>query len=249
MRYVVTLLTGIALFFTQTDPTAEPAYVSTLSNFGAAPELHDSVWLNSPQALKLADLRGKVVLIEMWTFDCINCIRTLPYVESWHQAYQDQGLVVIGNHYPEFNYESDLNNLKEAITRLSITYPVLQDNDRETWSAFNNRYWPTIYLIDKNGDIRYLHIGEGRYDTTEQAIQDLLKESYTPPADSAEPTTSLQATDILNVRSAPGIDQTLLGSINPDETYAVLAEMDGWYQIRYQGQDGYVSGDYVTLTP
>ena len=99
-------------------------------------------------------------------------------MREWHNTYSDQGLVVIGNHYPEFSYEEDLDNLKSAIERLEIPYAVAQDNDRATWSAYNNRYWPTLYLIDKQGHLRYTHIGEGRYDETEAAIQALLAESY-----------------------------------------------------------------------
>ena len=103
----------------------------------------------------------------------------IPSLREWHSRYGDQGLVVIGNHYPEFSYEADLNNLKDALVRLEIAYPVAQDNDRRTWGAYNNRYWPTLYLIDKRGHIRYVHIGEGRYAETEAAIQALLHEPYT----------------------------------------------------------------------
>jgi hypothetical protein len=99
-------------------------------------------------------------------------------LREWHNIYGDQGLVVIGNHYPEFNYERDLDNLKDALIRLNVPYPVAQDNDRATWSAYKNRYWPTLYLIDKRGTIRYRHIGEGRYEETESAIQILLAETY-----------------------------------------------------------------------
>ena len=99
-------------------------------------------------------------------------------MREWHNTYKDQGLVVIGNHYPEFNHEKDLDNLKEAIIDLDVPYPVAQDNDGVTWKAYNNRYWPALYLIDKWGQIRYLHIGEGAYTTTEAAIQALLAESY-----------------------------------------------------------------------
>ena len=99
-------------------------------------------------------------------------------MREWHNKYKDQGLVVIGNHYPEFSYEADLGNLKQAVIDLDIPYAVAQDNDRETWSAYRNRYWPTLYLIDKRGDIRYKHIGEGQYAETEAAIQALLAESY-----------------------------------------------------------------------
>ena len=101
----------------------------------------------------------------------------IPSLREWHARYKDQGLVVIGNHYPEFGYEEDLDNLQEAITRLDISYPVAQDNDGATWRAYNNRYWPTLYLIDKRGQIRYVHIGEGAYQETEGAIRALLGEN------------------------------------------------------------------------
>jgi hypothetical protein len=102
----------------------------------------------------------------------------IPSLREWHETYKDQGLVVIGNHYPEFNHERDLGNLRDALQRLDIPYPVTQDNDRQTWGAYNNLYWPTLYLIDKWGHIRYTHIGEGAYDQTEATIQALLAEPY-----------------------------------------------------------------------
>jgi hypothetical protein len=102
----------------------------------------------------------------------------IPSLREWFLEYKDDGLVVIGNHYPEFSYEADLDNLKQALVDLNIPYPVAVDNDRETWSAYNNRYWPTLYLIDKRGYIRYIHIGEGAYEETEQAIITLLNENY-----------------------------------------------------------------------
>jgi thiol-disulfide isomerase/thioredoxin len=147
-----------------------------LENMGPAPELHNEVWLNTDAPLRLADLRGKVVLLEMWTFGCINCKNVIPSLVGWHEKYSDEGLVIIGNHYPEFSYEADLDNLKDAIVRLEIPYAVAQDNDRATWGAYHNRYWPTLYLIDKSGDIRYVHIGEGAYASTEAAIVQLLNE-------------------------------------------------------------------------
>jgi thiol-disulfide isomerase/thioredoxin len=152
--------------------------VRALPRLGQAPELHNPIWLNTDDPLRLADLRGKVVLLEMWTFGCINCQRVVPSLQGWHSRYADQGLVVIGNHYPEFKYEQSLGNLREAVERLGITYPVAQDNDRATWSAYRTRYWPTLYLIDKRGEIRYSHIGEGGYAETEAAIQALLGELY-----------------------------------------------------------------------
>ena len=102
----------------------------------------------------------------------------IPSLRGWHEQYKDQGLVVIGNHYPEFSYEKDINNVKQALIDLDVPYPVAIDNERQTWSAYNNRYWPTLYLIDKQGHIRYIHIGEGAYEETERAIQTLLAEEY-----------------------------------------------------------------------
>jgi thiol-disulfide isomerase/thioredoxin len=164
------------------DPALEqpqaPQVLVELEDFGPAPELRNDVWLNVDAPLRLADLRGQVVLLDMWTFGCINCKNVIPSIREWHHAYGDQGLVVIGNHYPEFNYEEDLDNLKEAIVRLDVPYAVAQDNDGKTWRAYNNRYWPTLYLIDKSGRIRYRHIGEGGYEETEVAIQALLAEPY-----------------------------------------------------------------------
>lgn len=160
----------------ETMQEEEPAV--ELPNLGPAPELQNDTWLNTPEPLRLANLRGKVVLLDMWTFGCYNCKNVIPSLREWYNTYNDQGLVVIGNHYPEFSYEEDLGNLKQAIIQLDVPYPVAQDNERLTWGAYNNRYWPTLYLIDKNGNIRYTHIGEGAYDETEAAIVALLNESY-----------------------------------------------------------------------
>jgi thiol-disulfide isomerase/thioredoxin len=151
---------------------------SALRDYGPAPELHNQVWLNVDQPLHLADLRGQVVLLEMWTFDCINCQHVMPSLKGWYEKYSRQGLVIIGNHFPEFSYEADLDNLKQAIQRFQLPYAVAQDNDGATWSAYANNYWPALYLIDKTGRIRYKTIGEGAYDETEQAITSLLAEAY-----------------------------------------------------------------------
>ena len=149
-----------------------------LADLGPAPELQNEVWLNTPGPLRLADLRGRVVLLDMWTFGCINCQRVVPYLSEWYDRYREQGLVVIGNHYPEFDHERQLGNLQAALEQLEIEYPVAQDNDRRTWGAYRTRFWPTLYLIDKRGHLRYSHIGEGRYAETEAAIQTLLAEVH-----------------------------------------------------------------------
>ncbi|HVM70146.1 MAG TPA: redoxin domain-containing protein [Anaerolineales bacterium] len=145
-----------------------------LRDLGPAPELTNTIWINTDTPLRLANLRGKVVLLEMWTFDCINCRHTIPTLNSWYNTYSSQGLVIIGNHFPEFPVEADLNNLKQAVQELEIQYPVAQDNQGVTWNAYQNRFWPTMYLIDKASHIRYIQIGEGGYAITEAAIQELL---------------------------------------------------------------------------
>jgi thiol-disulfide isomerase/thioredoxin len=231
-------------------PTTEEVYVADYRDYGPAPELLNEVWLNTESPLRLVDLQGKVVLLDMWTFDCINCINIIPYVRQWHQTYASEGLVVIGNHYPEFSYEHDLGNLQAAMVRLDVPYAVAQDNDGATWRAYGNRYWPTIYLIDKRGHIRYTHIGEGGYDRTEQAIQALLRETYTsdPALTVPEAPLNLRPTTTLNVRSGPGIDHSIIGSVNEAMVFVVRGQENGWYQIRYNDGEGYVSGEFVTLS-
>jgi cytochrome c biogenesis protein CcdA/thiol-disulfide isomerase/thioredoxin len=135
-------------------------------------------WFNS-NPLTMKELKGKVVLVDFWTYTCINCIRTLPYLKNWHDKYNDKGLVIIGVHAPEFEFEKSADNVKKAITDFEIKYPVMQDNDFSTWRAYRNQYWPAKYLIDKDGNIRYTHFGEGEYDETELAIQELLAEAGT----------------------------------------------------------------------
>ncbi|HJS80379.1 MAG TPA: cytochrome c biogenesis protein DipZ [Vitreimonas sp.] len=142
-----------------------------------APSLDGGVaWLNSPP-LSLEQLRGKVVLIDFWTYSCINCLRTLPYVQAWADKYRDQGLVVIGVHAPEFAFERDIGNVRRAVRDLGVTYPVVLDNDFAIWRAYDNRYWPAHYFIDANGVIRHHHFGEGDYDESERVIQALLAEA------------------------------------------------------------------------
>jgi thiol-disulfide isomerase/thioredoxin len=160
----------------QADPSM-PKLVS-LPDLGPAPELTNETWLNVDSPLRIADLHGKVVIVEMWTFGCINCQHVMPSLKEWHSKYAEQGLVIIGNHFPEFSYEKDLENLKNAIAENDIQYAVAQDNNGDTWRAYKNHYWPTLYLIDKQGHIRYVHIGEGRYQETEENIKALLEEEY-----------------------------------------------------------------------
>ncbi|OGG17094.1 hypothetical protein A3D77_05785 [Candidatus Gottesmanbacteria bacterium RIFCSPHIGHO2_02_FULL_39_11] len=142
-----------------------------------APEIiPGGVWFNS-EPLTLEQLSGKVVIIDFWTYSCINCQRTLPYLRDWNKKYKDKGLVIIGVHAPEFEFEKSEKNVAEAIKDFKLTYPIVQDNEFETWRAYNNRYWPAKYFIDKEGYIRYSHFGEGAYDESEKVIQELLKEA------------------------------------------------------------------------
>ncbi len=134
-------------------------------------------WLNPETPVTMADLKGKVVLVDFWTYTCINCIRTLPHLTSWYDKYKDQGFVVIGIHSPEFAFEKETKNVENAIKQYNIHYPVAQDNDFKTWKAYSNQYWPAEYLIDSKGVIRRTHFGEGKYDEMEEAIRALLKES------------------------------------------------------------------------
>ena len=133
-------------------------------------------WLNSPP-LTASALRGKVVLIDFWTYTCINWRRTLPYVRAWADKYRDQGLVVIGVHAPEFAFEKDLDNVRWAVKDMRIAYPVALDNDHAIWRAFCNHYWPALYFIDANGLVRHRHFGEGSYEQSEMIIQRLLAEA------------------------------------------------------------------------
>jgi thiol-disulfide isomerase/thioredoxin len=159
---------------TTATATATTAIAAPLKNGPAAPEFTGiTKWLNS-EPITLQQLRGKVVLVDFWTYTCINCVNTLPYVKAWNQKYKDQGLTVIGVHTPEYPFERNTDNVKTAIKRFGISYPVAQDNQYATWNAYNNQYWPAFYLIDRKGQVVYTHFGEGDYAQTEAKIQALL---------------------------------------------------------------------------
>jgi cytochrome c biogenesis protein CcdA/thiol-disulfide isomerase/thioredoxin len=168
-----------------------PAAASSndLPDFGFAPEIRGiDHWLNTPggRPLTIAELHGKVVLVDFWTYSCINCLRTLPHLKAWDEAYRDDGLVIVGVHSPEFAFERVLSNVRAAVRRLGLRYAVALDNDFATWNAFSNQYWPAKYLIDRRGHIRYAHFGEGEYDRTETLIRRLLSaRADEPRAESA----------------------------------------------------------------
>ena len=150
------------------------------SGFKKAPKIIGIAdYLNTTQEELEKEIEGKVVLYDIWTYSCINCIRTLPYITAWDDKYSDQGLLIVGIHSPEFEFEKDPENVKMSIDKHGINYPVVMDNDMETWKAFENRYWPRKYIADHEGFLRYDHIGEGGYQETEKVIQKLLEERAT----------------------------------------------------------------------
>jgi cytochrome c biogenesis protein CcdA/thiol-disulfide isomerase/thioredoxin len=158
-------------------PTNASAAEPVLPDEGPMPELSGAIaWLNSPP-LTREQLRGKVVVIDFWTYSCINCLRALPYTEGWYAKYKDAGLVVIGVHTPEFAFEKERSNVEQAVHDLKISYPVAIDSNYKIWQAFNNEYWPAHYFIDGKGRIRHHHFGEGEYDESERVIQELLREN------------------------------------------------------------------------
>jgi cytochrome c biogenesis protein CcdA/thiol-disulfide isomerase/thioredoxin len=185
-----------------------------LDDFGPAPELTGlSDWINS-SPLTLSGLRGKVVVIDFWTYSCINCLRTLPYLKAWDAAYRKAGLVVLGVHSPEFSFEHVPGNVRNAVRELGVRYPVALDNHFDTWHAFSNQYWPAKYFIDRRGHIRFIHFGEGDYAESEQVIRKLLAEEGEPPPMLAD---------------SPMADAAPSAAITP-ETYL------GWYRLdRYVG--------------
>jgi thiol-disulfide isomerase/thioredoxin len=180
------LLAGLALIASmasgslnaQTRDAEHPVRtVSRLAVAGTTPSLDRATqWLNS-EPLTLAELRGKVVLIDFWTYTCINWLRTVPYVRAWSEKYKDQGLIVIGVHSPEFEFEKNIDNVRRAVKQLEIPYAVAVDSDHAIWRAFRNNYWPALYFIDAQGRIRHHQFGEGDYDKAERVIQRLLSES------------------------------------------------------------------------
>ncbi|MFC8192832.1 cytochrome c biogenesis protein DipZ [Cellulomonas sp. NPDC057328] len=153
---------------------------TVLEDCGPAPELRGiDAWLQTPDGrdLSLEELRGKVVLLDFWAYSCINCQRSVPHVQAWHETYEDAGLVVLGIHTPEYAFERETDNVRDGARRLGMTYPVAQDNSYATWTAYRNRYWPASYLIDAEGDVRHVHQGEGGYDVTEDLLRELLEDA------------------------------------------------------------------------
>jgi cytochrome c biogenesis protein CcdA/thiol-disulfide isomerase/thioredoxin len=184
---------GHGMMMSAAKPSGDLPVEGEIPSFAGA-----TLWLNSPPLTPEA-LRGKVVMVDFWTYSCINCLRALPYVESWYEKYKDHGLVVIGVHAPEFAFEKDPANVRRAVADLKITYPVALDNDYAIWQAFNNQYWPAHYFIDATGRIRGHHFGEGNYDESEQTIRKLL----TDAGQTDLPPAGMGAVKAVGVQAAP----------------------------------------------
>jgi len=203
---------------------AEPAAQVQLDNEGPFPGVDGAVaWLNS-RPLTRESLKGKVVLIDFWTYSCINCLRAIPYVEAWSEKYRNDGLVVIGVHTPEFAFEKDQANVSKAVQDLKITYPVAIDSNYAIWKAFHNEYWPAHYFIDAQGTVRYHHFGEGEYDQSEQVIQQLLKERNA----------NLNVGGFVQVSASGALAAADVDDIQSPETY-----------IGYGRQENYVSPEKI----
>jgi len=173
MKHNLPLYLTLALALTLSTLLLRQSQGSTTGQ--RAPEITNDTWVNS-QPLRLPELKGKVVLVEFWTFGCYNCQNVEPYIKSWHDKFKDRGFVVIGVHSPEFGHERVLKNVQNYVSEHKIQYAIAIDNDYKTWKSYQNHYWPAIYLIDKKGFIRYTRFGEGGYEKTESVIQELLAE-------------------------------------------------------------------------
>lgn len=236
---VIMILTAIAIFFNW-DRNFQSYILKKFPNYGTnltkfeemattkqtprptnyAPELiPGGEWINS-EPLTLESLRGQVVLVDFWTYTCINCQRTLPYIKDWYKKYKDQGFVVIGVHAPEFEFEKDITNVKKAVADFGLEYPIMQDNNFATWRAYNNHYWPAKYLINKNGQIVYTHFGEGDYDITEQRIQELLGVTGDVDNQTTLNYAKTPETYLGSLRAVPSTKLKLIGVWNQQPEYA-----------------------------
>ena len=225
----------------QSEPTATPELPQAQSTGRSGGSVGDQApdftgitnWINS-EPLSIEDLRGKVVLVDVWTYTCINCIRTFPFLRDWHAKYADHGLVIVGVHSPEFEFEKETENVIEAANRNELTWPIAQDNDFKTWRAYNNRFWPSKYLLDRDGVVRYTHFGEGAYGETEQFIRQLLVEIGADLSD-----------DLLELPADQDQDATFTRMLNSDPRSAELTrELYAGYERNFsaimRGSEPYV---------
>ena len=224
---------------TDTPPAMDISHLQAGGDIGdRAAEIEGiTAWINS-DPLTIAELRGKVVLVDFWTYTCINCIRTLPFLKLWNSRYADDGLVIIGVHSPEFEFEKDFDNVTKATMDKGVVWPVALDNDFATWQNYSNRYWPAKYLIDKDGVVRYSHFGEGRYAETEEKIRELVEEA---------------GASVLEDKFSPSLDQkldpTYLGSPHAELTREVYAGYRRNLPDRLYGGGGYVGQEAYYKAP
>lgn len=211
-------------------PPPEDAPASALEKPGAPDFQGAKAWVNG-DPVELTEQRGKVVLVDFWTYSCRNCINTFPYLRAWHDAYADDGLVIVGVHTPEFRFERDVDNVRQATDRYNLTYPVAIDNGYEIWNAYHNRFWPAKYLIDQYGRIQYTHFGEGAYEETEDKIRQLLKEAGHEPGPRAQ------------------VDSKA-GGVRAGQTPELFAShLDGYKQHAIANEEGYEPGQTITYAP
>jgi cytochrome c biogenesis protein CcdA/thiol-disulfide isomerase/thioredoxin len=223
----------------ESSTPAAPAAIQ-LANEGKLPSLDGAVkWLNSPPLLR-DDLKGKVVLIDFWTYSCINCLRSVPYVEAWWEKYKKDGLVVIGVHTPEFAFEKEPANVEKSLSGLKIAYPVAVDSNYAIWKAFNNQYWPAHYFIDAQGTIRYHHFGEGKYQESEEVIQQLLREKNA----------SLKTAGLVQVNADGSQAAPDLGDVASPETYVGYERQQNYIspqKIRHDAAQAYTAPSRLTV--
>ncbi len=216
-----------------------------------APELPPAEWINTPTPVRLASLRGRVVLLDLWDFTCINCLNTLPYLRAWYERYAEAGLVIVGVHTPEFSFARARDQVEAAAGRLGIRWPVVLDNDQAIWTAYANRYWPTVYLIDPQGYIRLRHAGDRGYASVEAAIQELLRENDPAPT-LPEPRGAVRAEDEAGsvcYPATPELHYDSVGNPEPPLELPILMEPPAMFEegrIYLRGL-WKTSGDGLTL--
>ena len=241
------LLIGGAIYYLESMKSQSSTTGSSLLEkeglYPKAPELQGiKGYFNTPEGTTLKDFNGKVVIIDFWTYSCINCIRTIPYLNAWHDKYSSKGLVIVGVHSPEFEFEKDPGNVQRAIEKFGIKYAVVQDNDFATWRAYGNRFWPHKFLVDADGFVRFDHIGEGAYEETEHVIQELLRERDAK----VQLEEGMVASEIKEIvdPSRIGTPELYLGyyrarqnpgnqSFKPDETISYTFPADGNFRPNY----------------
>ncbi|MDX1610875.1 MAG: redoxin domain-containing protein [Candidatus Thermoplasmatota archaeon] len=215
-----------------TVPEAPEEIPPELLEYPGAPNFEGATgWINTAEPVDLVEQRGNVVLVDFWTYSCINCINTFPYLRAWHDAYADDGLVIVGVHTPEFRFEREAENVQEATERYQLPWAMAQDNDYEIWEAYHNRYWPAKYLIDQYGRIRYTHFGEGAYEETEDKIRELLVEAGHEPGPRAQ------------------VNATGGGVLRGQTPELFASHLDGRKHHAIGNEEGYHPGETITYAP